>query len=1173
MAKSFGNTWWGNYWLKSLDNIDYENRLQRGKAYARAGNVKDIKIKGNVIAAKVAGSRPRPYTVTVIIPPFFEEQVGLLMKEIIARPALISKLLNRELDPDILAIAEKLGLKVFPRQWTDFKMQCNCPDWAVPCKHLAAVIYMVSMAIDNNPFLVFEMHNVNLLDELKKRGIAIETKGNTEIPLFNDLLIRKPTKELTILSPVFQRIDFSILQDIAEPLIQLLPVAPPFYNNGDFQEIYRAQLLRVVRCVQRIFKKNLEIGVLFKGGVIEKTVSRHSDLSIKIHNDITWSITYQENSQSHKAFPIFTQDELLQALLKLNPDLLPDYQPSIIGLHQALFCALHLLAHGAVVPQIVVLENKKHAIRWLPALIDPQVHSVLTQLNDLLPDRLIETTPVGRKLSIYHKNQSECLVSLFLNKLIASLSDKTDKDEFLELFFGNLPQAFSGVGQQEVCGGIKVWLDRYYLTSKQYRPVFLVQETKDDKFLLHIQIEDMSRPDAEAATLKEVLCADSFRNNRFQILRELTLLSSFVKDLNGYINQEGATPIQYENREFAPFLMQILPAIRLLNIQVLLPKSLQYLLRPQATLRIKKKSSEEGSFIRLDEMLSFDWQVAVGDDVISPEEFKRLMQNASGLIKFKQSYIYVDETDIERLHKLFTKDPSMSSSQLLHKALLEEHESAPIVLTDEVRALIKEFTSQEIISLPQDLNAQLRPYQERGFSWMYRNIRIGFGSILADDMGLGKTIQVITLLLKIKEEGLMQKEKVLIVTPTGLLTNWQAEIEKFAPSLTSFTYHGAARDLKQFNADIMLTTYGVLRSDEALLKKKKWQIMVIDEAQNIKNHDTGQSKAVRSIPAGTHIALSGTPVENRLSEFWSIMDFANKGYLGSIKNFKEEYAQPIQVFNDMQCVTKFRKVTAPFMMRRLKSDKSIIADLPDKIEQNEYALLTQSQAALYEKTVQIAMDAIEGYDDTDEKSLFVRQGLVLQMILALKQICNHPTQFLKNGQFNPSLSGKTEMLLDLIESIVDSGEKVLIFTQFREMGDMLQRFLTERLGEQPMFYHGGSSLKERQTMVERFQNNKADKVFLLSLKAAGTGLNLTAASHVVHYDLWWNPAVETQATDRAYRIGQNKNVIVHRFITKNTFEERIDAMIQKKKNLADLTVTTGEGWIGKLSNKELREIF
>lgn len=1175
MAKSYGNTWWGNYWLKSLDNIDYENRLPRGKAYARKGNVKEIKIKGNIIKAKVAGSQPRPYSVTIIVPPFFEEQIELLMKEIVSRPALISKLLNRELDPDILIISESLGLKVFPRQWTDFKMQCNCPDWAVPCKHLASVIYMVSMEIDNNPFLVFEMHNVNLLDELKKRGIAIETKGNTDIPIFSDLFIRKMPKELNYEVPPFQRIDFSALQNIAEPLIQLLPENPPFYNDGDFRLKYQAELLRVVKKIQRVLKKNLAMEVLFPkaAAVVVTPLSHHSDISFRLNDDMTWNIMHHVTTENTNKLPAYKPDELLRALFMLNPDLLTNYQPSISALHQALFCALHLLAHGAIVPQIVSLDNKKYAIQWLPALIDEQVQKILAQLNNLLPDQLVETFPKGRKTPAYLMNQSEFLVSLFLNRLMVSLSGNIDNNEYMLLFFKNSPQSFSGVGQQEISGGIKVWLDRYYLTTRQYRPVFIVQESEDEKFYLNIQIEDTLHPEEESVTLNQVLCAESYNQSRFQILRELSLLSSFVKGLNEYINKKGTPAIEFDSRDFTPFLMNILPAIRLLNIKVLLPKSLQQLLRPQATLRLKRKSSTEGSFIRLDDLMSFDWQVAVGNEVLSPNDFNRLLQNASGLIKFKQSYIYVNESDIDKIYKAFTKETSFSPIQLLQTALLEEYESAPIVLTDELRSLIKDFTSQEIIPLPQKLNAQLRPYQERGFSWMYRNTRIGFGSILADDMGLGKTLQVITLLLKLKEEGMMQKEKALIVAPTGLLTNWQAEIEKFAPSVSTFVYHGSTRNLKDFDADIMLTSYGVLRSDTALLKKKKWQVMVIDEAQNIKNQDTAQSKAVRSIPAGTHIALSGTPVENRLSEFWSIMDFANKGYLGNIKSFKEEYAQPIQIFNDMQCVERFRKITAPFMMRRLKSDKSIISDLPDKIEQNKYALLTQSQAALYEQTLEAAMAEIEGIKETDHESLFKRQGLVLQMILALKQICNHPTQFLKNGQFNSSLSGKTEMLLDLIESIVDSSEKVLIFTQFREMGEMLQLFLEERLGERPMFYHGGCSLKERQTMVERFQNNRADKVFLLSLKAAGTGLNLTAASHVVHYDLWWNPAVEAQATDRAYRIGQNKNVMVHRFITKNTFEERIDDMIQKKKNLADLTVTSGENWIGKLSNNELREVF
>ena len=453
-------------------------------------------------------------------------------------------------------------------------------------------------------------------------------------------------------------------------------------------------------------------------------------------------------------------------------------------------------------------------------------------------------------------------------------------------------------------------------------------------------------------------------------------------------------------------------------------------------------------------------------------------------------------------------------------------------------------------------------------------MRIGFGSIIADDMGLGKTLQVITLLQRMKDEGMLKEKRVLIVVPTGLITNWQAELQRFAPQLIVFTYHGPQRSLKGFDSDILLTTYGVLRSDITKLKKLPWRVAVIDEAQNIKNADTAQSKAVRSIPADTHIAMSGTPVENRLSEFWSIMDFCNSGYLGTANSFKADYANPIQRQGDEHMAERFRRITAPFLMRRLKTDKSIISDLPDKIEQNELALLTESQAALYHETLQNAMQAIEEVETTDQQSLFTRQGLVLQMILALKQICNHPALFLKNGNFDPELSGKTEMLLSLLESIVESGQKVLVFTQFREMGDMLSQMIEQRLGERPLFLHGGCNIKQRQEMVERFQNNpRTDRIFLLSLKAAGTGLNLTAASHVIHYDLWWNPAVEAQATDRAYRIGQHQNVLVHRFITQNTFEERIDKMIQDKRHLADMTVATGESWIGKLSNKELRELF
>lgn len=1167
MASQFGKTWWGEHWLRSLENVDYDNRLPRGASYARNGYVKSVRINENQIVAKVAGSRPTPYKVNLIVPPFFEEQVNVLMDEIIKRPALISKLLNRELDPEILGIAEAAGLKVFPRQWTDFKMQCSCPDWAVPCKHLAAVIYMVSREIDNNPFLVFEIHKVNLLDELKKRGIFIADQKKAEILKLADLLkIAKEKKQVFDEERVYDRVDFSQLQNIAEPLVQLLPDSPPFYPNGNFRDKFASQFLRNAKEAKRIIGRKLDFDVVFpiKGKTPE--INYHSTFLLTV----TANNVIEVGGDRHS---IKRLEELIPAIFNLNPDRLLDYQPSVAALHKVLFASLHLVANGNIVPQIVQTDNKEYLVRWLPSLIDSNVRLLVAKLEEILPSGLLLTPKAVRQTEQLFplKNQATQILSLFISSLVKHLSRLSNGDLFEDIFFKNKSYAFDGVGENALSGGVKVWLDRFYLTAENYKPVIIVTELDNQEFDVQVSIEDSSGSEQLPVPISKILKEKQFEKQRFKILQSLSLLSPFIRGLDTHINMGGNQPIRFDIKEFSPFLMEVLPAVRLLDIKILLPKSLQELLRPKASVKLKQNPDQKG-YVRLEDLLSFDWQVAIGDTLMTPEEFKKLLKNASGLFRFKENYIYVSEAEVEKLYKHFTNDKHLNSYQLLQTALSEEFDGAPILLTDEVRNLIAELTSTKEVPLPEGLNAQLRPYQHRGYSWMYKNSRIGFGSIIADDMGLGKTLQVISILLKFKEEkAINDKHKALVVVPTGLLTNWQSEIQKFAPSVSSHIFHGGARDIKHFDADVMLTTYGVLRSDVELLKKQKWQAMIIDEAQNIKNHDTAQAKAIKSIPANIRIAMSGTPVENRLTEFWSIMDFCNKGYLGNIKTFKDDFAEPIQVFNDENVVTKFRKVTSPFMMRRMKSDKSIISDLPDKVEQNQFALLTKQQAALYEKTMQAAMEEIEGYSDSD--SLFKRQGLVLQMILALKQICNHPTNFLKNGNFDASLSGKMELLFELLDSIVESGEKVLIFTQFKEMGDLLEHFITDRFGERPMFYHGGCNVGQRQEMVDRFQHNRADKIFILSLKAAGTGLNLTAASHVIHYDLWWNPAVENQATDRAYRIGQKKNVMVHRMITKNTFEERIDEMIQQKKHLADMTVATGENWIGKLSNKELREIF
>ncbi len=489
-------------------------------------------------------------------------------------------------------------------------------------------------------------------------------------------------------------------------------------------------------------------------------------------------------------------------------------------------------------------------------------------------------------------------------------------------------------------------------------------------------------------------------------------------------------------------------------------------------------------------------------------------------------------------------------------------------LTDAARDLIKNLTKPEAVDLPDKLDATLRPYQLRGYEWLYKNARIGFGSLIADDMGLGKTLQVIATLQKFKEEGAFKKNKGLVILPTTLLTNWTKEIARFAPGLRAHIYHGPNRSKLGFEGtDLVLTTYGVVRSEEETFTKTNWPVVVIDEAQNIKNPSTAQTKAIKKIKAGVRIAMSGTPVENRLSEYWSIIDFVNKGYLGTLKKFSQDFSIPIEVDRDQHRLEVFKRMTEPFILRRVKTDKTIIQDLPDKIEMDQSCQLSGEQAALYQSVVDTALRGIEGAKDG-----FKRSGLIFKMMTALKQICNHPTHYLKKGGNDPAASGKSTMLLELVQQLLENGEKALVFTQYEEMGTLLQTMFAQQLKLEVPFLHGGVSRKNRDAMVEDFQNNRATRLLLLSLKAGGTGLNLTAANNVIHYDLWWNPAVEAQATDRAFRIGQTRNVLVHRLITEGTFEESINQLIQNKKELANLTVANGETWIGEYSNADLQAL-
>ncbi|MBV9207989.1 MAG: DEAD/DEAH box helicase, partial [Actinobacteria bacterium] len=476
----------------------------------------------------------------------------------------------------------------------------------------------------------------------------------------------------------------------------------------------------------------------------------------------------------------------------------------------------------------------------------------------------------------------------------------------------------------------------------------------------------------------------------------------------------------------------------------------------------------------------------------------------------------------------------------------------------------------EAMTAPPGFAGQLRPYQERGLSWLSFLGGLGLGGILADDMGLGKTIQLLALVAA-QPPG---TGPTLLVCPMSLVGNWQREAARFTPGLRVHVHHGADRlegdslACALAGADLVITSYGVATRDQAVLGRLSWARVVCDEAQNIKNHATKQAQAVRGLPAGARIALTGTPVENRLSELWSIMEFTNPGLLGPAGKFRERFAIPIERHGSPDAAQALKRMTQPFVLRRLKTDKTIISDLPDKQEMKVWCNLTPEQASLYQATVADMLSRIE--DAADDIS---RRGLVLATMAKLKQVCNHPAHLLADGSRLPGRSGKLARLEEICDEIVAEGDKALCFTQYAQFGRMLQPHLAARLGCPVLFLHGGTTKKQRDAIVASFASLDEPAVFLLSLKAGGTGLNLTAASHVIHVDRWWNPAVEDQATDRAFRIGQRRNVQVRKFVCVGTLEERIDAMIEEKKALAEQIVGTGESWLTELSTDDLRAVL
>ncbi|MCA1717653.1 MAG: DEAD/DEAH box helicase [Actinobacteria bacterium] len=861
--------------------------------------------------------------------------------------------------------------------------------------------------------------------------------------------------------------------------------------------------------------------------------------------------------------------------------------------------ALESLARQRLIPGLKRLDGDLYT-RWLPLLDGARLDRLAEAMPPVCRAAPEEAPGPGTLLKSFLEETCDALVRAWTFAPEAMRDPADPGSRWVRALFGSpAPIEVSAAQQASLERSHQLWLRSLKLAGDEHFRVALQLSAPDNQtegrdWALSFALQARDDPSllvraADVWHSREALGeVRRLKEPQEKLLTGLGYAARFFKPIDRALKSTAPEGLQLSATEAFHFLRDCAPLLEESGFGVLVPP---WWHRSGARLGLRARLSPASDgvsqgIMSLDSLVKYRWDLALGGHSLSKEEFETLVALKSPLVQLRGEWVRLDPEQVDAALKFFARQDHESEIGLpeaLQVGLggVEEIEGLQVEDVDFdgwLRTWFDQLSGDrklEPLPIPEGLHAQLRPYQRVGYSWLDFLRNAGLGACLADDMGLGKTIQTLALLRHDQEQGQL-RGPVLLVCPTSVVSNWQKEAERFTPGLRVLMHQGPdrlrgeafAEELQQ--TDLVVTSYALLRRDAEMLQGVEWYGVVLDEAQNIKNPEAKQSRLVYGLRAGFRLALTGTPVENHLGELWSIMRFLNPGYLGSRKDFSRRFARPIESEQDEEALGRLHKLTSPLVLRRLKSDPKVIQDLPEKQETKEYCQLGEEQASLYEAVVQDAML------DLQDSEGIKRKGLVLSMLTKLKQICNHPAQFLHEGSGANGEARRSEKmlrLLELLEEILSVGDRALIFTQYREMGDLLETILSERFGASVQFIHGGTSAKRRSEMVRRFQeDDSGPALFILSLKAGGTGLNLTRANHVFHFDRWWNPAVEDQATDRAFRIGQKRNVQVHKFVCVGTLEEKIDAMIEQKKALAESVVGAGESWLTEFSNQELRDL-
>ena len=895
--------------------------------------------------------------------------------------------------------------------------------------------------------------------------------------------------------------------------------------------------------------------------------------------------------------------------------------------------SLSLIANGLWLPQIALRKNEyqHHRARWVPLLNQENERKRLEEFIQRMPLAVMCSIPwIDKSKGSKNNSGSKSTKSISVANPIASSLVKQDRNVVInileEIIDSQLRKDFEKkttnldpllAAWQTSLGSTNGFIDLCDEDIKR-----LEKATQNWKRALYPNLNDAKTclelippiDDGTIWTLHFLLQAES--NSALTIsAAKVWATDSNSVDI-GEIKVAQASEILLEGLGRAmqifpaiergletptPHTMQLSPAeafvfiktasqqLRDNGIGVILPKSLSKGVSSRLGITIKAELKDATRGARPGDSLDWGWSLMIGGIDLTIKELEILGKKKSPLVNHKGTWIELRPNDLQNVEKFSSDPPHLNLDEALTLTSttgntllkLPVHQFDPGPRLQSVLEQYHQHRSPKSIPDPEGFHGQLRPYQQRGLGWLAFLYQFHQGACLADDMGLGKTIQLLAFIQQLKNQGELTKP-LLLIAPTSVLTNWKREAIAFTPGLSLIEHYGTQRaktveklnhSLKQI--DICITSYSLASRDSELFKNINWQGVVIDEAQAIKNSQAKQSIAIREISQGLkhdplRIALTGTPIENRISELWALMNFLNPKVLGEEAFFNQRYKLPIEHYGDISSLKDLKSRVTPFILRRLKTDQSIISDLPSKIELNEWVSLSKEQESLYNKTVETNLQEIAA------SPLGQRHGKTLGLLTRLKQICNHPALILKEKEINQTFlerSSKLQRLDQILEEVFETNDRALLFTQFTEWGHLLQSYLMKKWQAEVPFLHGGSSKIQRQEMIDRFQNDpRGPKLFLLSLKAGGLGLNLTRANHVFHIDRWWNPAVENQATDRAYRIGQTKSVIVHKFITTGSIEEKINQMIFEKSQLAENIVGSGESWLGKLSVDELSKL-